>query len=96
MLLCKRCQDKQAGGLCDCIVGVGATGWEAHFFSPEQEGISLELTMFKDKKTGYVSYVIMKNGKTLAYGDVNEGDVEGATGNRRRRRLLQGGAGGGS
>ena len=71
--------------------GVGETGWEAKFFSPEEEGSSLELTVFRNGD-GYVSYEIKENDDYLAYGDVNEGDVEDATGmRRRRRRLLQGG-----
>jgi len=85
----------KAEKLCDCIVGVGETGWEAHFFSPEEEGSALELTVFRDDETGYVAYEIMENGEALAYGNVNEGDAEDATG-YRRRRLLQGGVGGGS
>eukprot|EP00944_MAST-04C_sp_MAST-4C-sp1_P006283 g6283.t1 len=86
----------KANALCACIVGVGETDWEAEFFSPEEEGSFLELTVFRDDETGYVSYELKENGEYLAYGDVNEGDVEGVTGYRRRRRLLQASRGGGS
>ena len=52
--------------------------------------------MFRNEDD-YVSYEIKENDDYLAYGDVNEGDVEDATGwRRRRRRLLQGGTVGGS
>eukprot|EP00944_MAST-04C_sp_MAST-4C-sp1_P016177 g16177.t1 len=80
----------KAIALCNCIVGVGETGWKAHFFSPEEEGSSIELNVLKDDKTDYVSFEIMENGEHLAYGDVNEGDVEGAIGNGRRRLLSTG------
>ena len=70
--------------MCDYIVGVGETGWEAKFFSPEEEGSYIHLTVFKNED-GYVSYELKENDVALAYGDVNEGDVEVATGYRRRR-----------
>ena len=85
----------EAEELCDCIVKVGETGMEPQFYA-EDGDYKLELNVFRDG--GYVSYEIKENGEALAYGDVNEGDVEDATGHRRRRRrrLLQAGAGGGS
>lgn len=79
----------EAKELCDCIVKVGETGVEPRFYA-EDGDYTLELNVFRDGD--YVSYEIMENGEALAYGDVNEGDVEDATGmRRRRRRLLQGG-----
>ena len=77
--------------LCECIVDVGENNKQVTFFS-EIEKDSLELTVFSND--GYVSYEILENDEDIAYGDVNEGDVEGATG-YRRRRLLQSAAAGG-
>ena len=48
----------------------------------------VELNVFRDGD--YVSCEIMENGEALAYGDMNEEDVEDATG--MRRRLLQSGS----
>ena len=83
----------EAKELCDCIVKVGETGVEPHFYA-EDGDYTLELNVFRDDESGYVSYEILENGEALAYGDVNEGDVEGATGYRRRRRLLRNSGGG--
>ena len=83
----------EAKELCDCIVKVGETGMEPHFYA-EDGDYTLELNVFRDDESGYVSYEIKENDDYLAYGDVNEGDVEDATG--MRRRLLQVGGNGGS
>ena len=82
----------EAKELCDCIVKVGETGVEPRFYA-EDGDYTLELNVFRDGE--YVSYEIKENDDYLAYGDVNEGDVEDATG-YRRRRLLQAGASGDS
>merc|ERR1711907_308642 len=66
-----------AKALCNCIVKVGKTGMEPKFYAKDGD-YKLELNVFRDG--GYVSYEILENGKALAYGDVNEGDVEGVTG----------------
>jgi len=80
----------KAEELCNCIVKVGKDGVEPNFYAKDGD-YKLELNVFRDG--GYVSYEILENGEALAYGDVNEGDVEGATGYRRRRRLLGRGRG---
>ena len=88
-------QCSEAKELCDCIVKAGETGIKPHFYA-EDGDYKLELNVLRDDESGYVSYEIKENDDYLAYGDVNEGDVEDATGYRRRRRLLQSGVGGGS
>ena len=70
-------------------------GRRRHFYAKDGD-YTLELNVFRDDESGYVSYEIKENDDYLAYGNVNEGDVEDATGMRRRRRLLKVGTTGGS
>jgi hypothetical protein len=74
----------KAKALCTCIQRVGSSGEEQHFLAG-----NMGLNVFQHE--GLVGYEITEDGKALAYGDVNEGHVEG-----RRRRLLQHGSGGDS
>merc|ERR1711871_1190502 len=82
----------EAKELCDCIVKVGETGVEPHFYA-EDGDYTLELNVFRDDESGYVSYEIKENDDYSAYGDVNEGDVEDETGYRRRLLDSRGGRG---
>merc|ERR1712167_233185 len=71
----------KAKALCTCIQHVGSSGEEQHFLAG-----NVGLNVFR--QDGTVSYEISEDGKAFAYGDVNEGNVEG-----RRRRLLGRGRG---
>merc|ERR1711871_478356 len=71
----------EAEELCDCIVKVGVTGVEPHFYV-EDGDYKLALDVFRDNESGYVSYKIKEGDEYIDYGDVNDGRVD-----RRRRRL---------
>ena len=74
----------KAKALCTCIQHVGSSGEEQHFLAG-----NVGLNVYR--QDGTVGYEILEDGEAFgAYGDVNEGNVEG-----RRRRLL-GAHGGGS
>ena len=73
--------------LCDCITEATENGDQ--YFTVE----NIRLGVFKNEG-GTASYEICEGNECGAYGDVNEGDLEGAL--KRRRRLFQAGGGGGS
>eukprot|EP00943_MAST-04B_sp_MAST-4B-sp1_P003676 g3676.t1 len=73
----------KAKGLCNAIYYVKNTGEEVQFLAG-----SISLNVFLNEN-GQVSYEACEDGACGSYGNVNEGDVEGALGSMRRRRLLQ-------
>ncbi len=81
----------KAKALCRCIEHIGSRHDEQKF---EVDNIELNVFYLPDDRT--VSYEIKVDREPIAYGDVNEGDVERALNSRGRRRLLQAGSSGGS